>query len=107
MPNPYLTDEISQLTASHKQSMAQMQNASRQLGEQGVRAVSLWQDLVAQLSQDEAVAAGGIVYTRALEMWATSKLDVAKGLDSLALSLGTTRQALLEEVGKVAATFPE
>jgi len=106
MPNPYLTDEISQLTSSHKQSMAQMQQVAKQLGEQGVRAVSLWQDLVAQLSQDEAVDAGGIVYTRALAMWEISKLDVAKGLDALALSLGTTRQALLDEIAKVDATFP-
>jgi hypothetical protein len=105
MPNPYLTDEISQLTSSHKQSMAQMQQASKQLGEQGVRAVSLWQGLVAQLSTDEATAAGGIVYERSLAMWEVSKLDVAKGLDALALSLGTTRQALLDEVALVPATF--
>jgi len=107
MPNPYLTDEISQLTSSHKQAMTAMQQTATQLGENGIRAVSLWQELVSQLSTDEATAAGGIVYTRALAMWETSKIDVAKGLDALALSLGTTRQALLDEVASVAATFPE
>lgn len=104
MPNPYLTDEISQLTQSHKQAMENMVRAAQTQGDAGVRAVQLWQQFVALLSAEEATEAGQVVYTRALSMWATSKVHEAAGLDALAMSLGTTRQALLDELANVPAT---
>jgi len=107
MPNPYLTDEIAEATRSHKQSMTAMQQATRQAGEQGVRAVSLWQGIVAQLSQEEAIAAGLIVQQRATEMWEESKVSQTQAMDALALPLGTTRQALLDELKAMPETFKQ
>lgn len=106
MPNPYLTDEISDLTRSHKQCMDTMHSTSRTGGEQAVRAVSLWQQLVSQLSEGEATDAGMIVYQRSAERWAEAKVWEVQALDALALSLGTTRQALLDDLAAMPATFP-
>lgn len=107
MPNPYLTDEISTLTNSHKQAMDNMVRSAQAQGDAGVRAVQLWQQFVALLTVEEATEAGQVVYTRAQAMWATSKVHEAAGLDALALSLGTTRQALLDELAAVPDTFSE
>lgn len=104
MPNPYLTDEISQLTNSHKQAMDNMVRAAQTQGDAGVRAVQLWQQFIALLTPEEATEAGMVVYARALTLWQTAKVHEAAGLDALALSLGTTRQALLDELANVPAT---
>jgi len=107
MPNPYLTDEISEATRSHKQAMTAMQQASRQAGEQGMRAVSLWQTIVSQLSQEEAQAAGVIVMQRAKDMWADALTYQAQAMDALALSTGVTRDDLLNEIKAMPDTFPK
>jgi predicted Zn-dependent protease len=105
MPNPYLTDEVAELTRSHKQAMQQMKQAATTQGDAGVRAVDLWQQIVALISSEEATEAGMEVYRRASEMWATSKVEEAKGLDALALSLGVTRKDLLDELAALPPTF--
>lgn len=104
MPNPYLTDEIGTLTSSHKQAMDNMVRAAQSQGDAGIRAVQLWQQFVALLNPAEATEAGLDVQSRAQAMWATAKVHEAAGLDALALSLGTTRQALLDELATVPPT---
>ena len=106
MPNPYLTDEIADLTRSHKQAMDTMHSTSRQGGEQAVRAISLWQQLVSQLSAEDAQAAGLIVMQRAADRWEEAKPWEVQALDALALSQGKTRQALLDELAAMPETFP-
>lgn len=105
MPNPYLADEIAELTRSHKQAMERMHSTSREGGEQAVRAVQLWQTFLTKVSTEEATEAGMLVYAAALERWASAKTWEVQALDALALSLGTTREALLDELAALPPTF--
>lgn len=105
MVNPYKTDDIHLLANSHKQAMAKMHAAAVEQGAQGLRAVDLWQQLTAQMTAEEATEAGQIVLTKAAEYWAVAKSHEVNAIDSLALSLGTTRDALLAELAALPPTF--
>jgi len=78
--------------------------ASRQGGEQALRAIQLWGQFVALVSQLEAQEAGGIVYARANEFWANALTWEVEALDALALCLGKSRQQLLDEMAAAPPT---
>jgi hypothetical protein len=105
MPAAENQHEFNIADASHRQSMEQMANASKNQGEAAVRAISLWPKIQSLLEPNEVERFGLNIQARATTAWATAKIYQAQSLDAAALAMGTTRQALLDELAALPPTF--
>lgn len=91
---------------SHRIAMDRMAQAAKEQGEQGERAVQLFQTLAGGLLEpDEVMDYGLDVQSRAQAAWEVSKVHEAKSLDATAAAMGVTRQNLLDQLAAIAPTF--
>lgn len=102
--NFYEQKQVQELMASHERVVATMEAAAKSLGDSGVRSVQLWQQ-AANIDPDSAAGAGVSFAAIAHAKWAANKTNIVRGIDSLALSLGMTRQQILDDLADEPATF--
>lgn len=103
MTNFVTADDLREIMASHKQSVAQMAVAASQMGSAGIRSVQLWM-MAAALDPETAEAAGAAFAVKAAAQWEANKTSIVAGLDATAAGMGVTRQTLLDEIAAAPAT---
>ena len=109
MSDFYTAKQIADIMVSHSQAVTQMQGAVRQLGDLGVRSVTLWQQATALAAAEDSQASGLKLQARSIADWDDPTLAIqsslAKAFDSIALAMGVTRQSLLDAIAEQPATF--
>lgn len=102
--NPYKAKQVSDILASHAQTVQQMRGSAQQLGDLGKRVVQLWAMAMEPLTQEDRDASGLAFAADAAQHWAAVKASLVAGLDALAAGSGITRAQLLADLADEPAT---
>jgi uroporphyrinogen-III decarboxylase len=106
MVKPHNLKEFQEADSSHRLASERMLQAAKEQGEQGVRAVQIFQTLAGGLLEpDEVMEYALDVQSRANAAWDIAKAYEVQSLDATAAAMGVTRQSLLDQMASAPPTF--
>lgn len=106
MVKPHNLKAFQEADNSHRLAMERMAQAAKEQGEQGIRAVQIFQTMAATLLESGEVQEYGLdVQSRTSAAWDIAKTYEAQSLDATAAAMGVTRQNLLDQLAAIAPTF--
>jgi hypothetical protein len=106
MVKPYNQKAFLEADNSHRAAMERMAAASKEQGDQGIRAIQIYQTLATTLLEPDEVTEYALdVQSRATAAWEIAKAYEVQSLDATAAAMGVTRQALLDQMAAVPPTF--